>query len=74
MGFEPTIHFWTPDFESGRWPIRLPSSVGNERINVVTLGGTGNDGIIGIGVRNCRPTNRIAGLRLLLLTPTRDHA
>ena len=26
MGFEPTTHFWAPDFESGRWPIRLPSS------------------------------------------------
>ena len=25
MGFEPTIHFWTSDFESDRWPIRLPS-------------------------------------------------
>jgi len=20
MGFEPTIHFWTSDFESDRWP------------------------------------------------------
>ena len=25
MGFEPTIHLWTSDFESDRWPIRLPS-------------------------------------------------
>jgi hypothetical protein len=63
MGFEPTIHFWTPDFESGRWPIRLPSSDGNERINVFTLSETGNDGIIGIGVRNRRPVMRFADLR-----------
>ena len=25
-GFEPPTHFWAPDFESGCWPIRLPSS------------------------------------------------
>jgi hypothetical protein len=25
MGFEPTTPFGAPDFESGRWPIRLPS-------------------------------------------------
>ena len=25
MGFEPTTHFWASDFESDRWPIRLPS-------------------------------------------------
>ena len=24
MGLEPPIHFGTPDFEAGRWPIRLP--------------------------------------------------
>ena len=27
MGFEPTIHLWTSDFESDRWPIRLPSEL-----------------------------------------------
>jgi hypothetical protein len=27
MGFEPTTPFGAPDFESGRWPIRLPSEV-----------------------------------------------
>lgn len=26
MGFEPTTPFGAPDFESGRWPIRLPSN------------------------------------------------
>jgi hypothetical protein len=26
MGFEPTTPFGAPDFESGRWPVRLPSS------------------------------------------------
>ena len=26
MGFEPTTHCWASDFESDRWPIRLPSS------------------------------------------------
>ena len=25
MGFEPTTHCWASDFESDRWPIRLPS-------------------------------------------------
>jgi hypothetical protein len=25
MGFEPTTPFGAPDFESGRWPVRLPS-------------------------------------------------
>ncbi len=28
MGFEPTTPCGAPDFESGRWPIRLPSSDG----------------------------------------------
>ena len=28
MGFEPTTPFGAPDFESGRWPIRLPSGRG----------------------------------------------
>jgi hypothetical protein len=25
MGFEPTTHCWASDFESDRWPVRLPS-------------------------------------------------
>jgi hypothetical protein len=27
MGFEPTTHCWASDFESDRWPIRLPSEL-----------------------------------------------
>gem|GEM_PF-7040984 len=34
MGFEPTIHCWTSDFESDRWPIRLPSKNGSDRMCV----------------------------------------
>ena len=27
MGFEPTTPCGAPDFESGRWPVRLPSQI-----------------------------------------------
>ena len=27
-GFEPSTHCWASDFESDRWPIRIPSDVG----------------------------------------------
>ena len=26
-GFEPSTHYWASDFESDRWPIRIPSEV-----------------------------------------------
>ncbi len=32
MGFEPTIHLWTSDFESDRWPIRLPSEQASSNV------------------------------------------
>lgn len=34
MGFEPTTHCWASDFESDRWPIRLPSESATNDSNV----------------------------------------
>ena len=32
MGFEPTTHCWASDFESDRWPIRLPSESAGPKV------------------------------------------
>ena len=40
MGFEPTTPCGAPDFESGRWPVRLPSGItGPERHKAAPSGG-----------------------------------
>ncbi len=49
MGFEPTTPYGASDFESDRWPIRLPSGVQLARselesLNLAPNGLTGNDG------------------------------
>ena len=31
-GFEPSTHCWASDFESDRWPIRIPSEMNSLRV------------------------------------------
>ena len=48
MGFEPTIHCWTSDFESDRWPIRLPSKNRSDRkcVKLTHIMGVGSLGTV----------------------------
>ncbi len=48
MGFEPTTHCWASDFESDRWPIRLPS----KRVDNVS-------GLIGSGKKGRQSRHRV---------------
>ena len=31
-GFEPSTHCWASDFESDRWPIRIPSEMNSLKV------------------------------------------
>ncbi len=60
MGFEPTTPCGAPDFESGRWPVRLPSSAPRQRSQHTHLNNLPPDKFVG----NQR---RAAGCRQSLL-------
>ena len=61
MGFEPTTHCWASDFESDRWPIRLPS--GSTPFNVGRTSAALKFGSALCGRQPCRatPTSRSGG-------------